>query len=74
MLLQMIRAGEASGQLDLMLGKVTDYYDSRFQEIIDNLTAYIEPILLFFIAILVLLLALGIFMPMSAHLGRAIGH
>ncbi len=31
MLLQMIRAGEASGQLDLMLGKVTDYYDSRFQ-------------------------------------------
>ncbi len=56
-----------------MLGKVTDYYDSRFQEIIDNLTAYIEPILLFFIAILVLLLALGIFMPMW-NLGRAIGH
>jgi general secretion pathway protein F len=71
MLLQMIRAGERSGQLDAMLEKVTDYYDSRFQDIIDNLAAYIEPVMLFFIAGLVLLMALGIFMPMW-DLGRAI--
>ncbi|HHD80519.1 MAG TPA: type II secretion system F family protein [Campylobacterales bacterium] len=64
MLLQMIRAGESSGQLDMMLEKVTGYYDSRFQDLIDNLAAYIEPIMLFFIAGLVLLMALGIFMPM----------
>jgi type II secretory pathway component PulF len=71
MLLQMIRAGEAGGQLDAMLGKVTDYYDARFQDLIDNLAAYIEPIMLFFIAGLVLLLALGIFMPMW-DLGKAV--
>jgi len=70
MLLQMIRAGESSGQLDLMLEKVTGYYDSRFQDLIDNLAAYIEPIMLFFIAGLVLLMALGIFMPMW-DLGKA---
>jgi len=70
MLLQMIKAGEAGGQLDAMLSKVTDYYDMRFQELIDNLAAYIEPIMLFFIAGLVLLMALGIFMPMW-DLGRA---
>ncbi len=70
MLLQMIRAGESSGQLDMMLGKVTDYYDSRFQDLIDNLAAYIEPIMLLFIAGLVLLMALGIFMPMWS-LGKA---
>lgn len=64
MLLQMIKAGESSGQLDKMLQKVTDYYDMRFQDIIDNLSSYIEPIMLFFIAGLVLLMALGIFLPM----------
>ena len=71
MLLQMIRAGESSGQLDMMLGKVEGYYDSRFQDLIDNLAAYIEPIMLFFIAGLVLLMALGIFMPMW-DLGKAV--
>jgi len=71
MLLQMIKAGEASGQLDSMLGKVTDYYDMRFQDIIDNLSAYIEPIMMFFIAGLVLLMALGIFLPMW-DLGAAV--
>lgn len=71
MLLQMIRAGESSGHLGEMLDKVAKYYDTKFQDIIDNLTTYIEPILLFFIACLVLLMALGIFMPMW-DLGRAL--
>ncbi len=71
MLLQMIKAGEIGGQLDAMLDKVTNYYDMEFQSLIDNLSAYIEPILMFFIAILVLLMALGIFMPMW-DLGKAV--
>jgi general secretion pathway protein F len=71
MLLQMIKAGETGGQLDAMLDKVTQYYDMEFQDLIDNLAAYIEPILLFFIAGLVLLMALGIFMPMW-DLGKAV--
>ncbi|MDR2635611.1 MAG: type II secretion system F family protein [Campylobacteraceae bacterium] len=64
MLIQMIQAGEQSGTLDMMLSKVTDYYRDRFNAIIDNLSSYIEPILLAFLACMVLLLALGIFMPM----------
>ncbi len=72
MLLQMIKAGEAGGQLDAMLDKVTNYYDMEFQDLIDNLSAYIEPIMMFFIAGLVLLMALGIFMPMW-DLGSAVG-
>ncbi len=71
MLLQMIRAGEQGGQLDAMLDKVTEYYDARFQDLIDNLATYIEPIMMFFIAGLVLLMALGIFMPMW-DLGKAV--
>ncbi|HFQ61947.1 MAG TPA: type II secretion system F family protein [Epsilonproteobacteria bacterium] len=71
MLLQMIKAGETGGQLDAMLDKVTNYYDMEFQDLIDNLSAYIEPIMMFFIAGLVLLMALGIFMPMW-DLGKAV--
>jgi len=47
-----------------MLEKVTNYFKSRFNQIIDNIASYIEPILLGFIAGMVLLMALGIFMPM----------
>ena len=64
MLIQMIRAGEAGGALDAMLEKVSDYYKEKFNNIIDNLSSYIEPILIGFIAGMVLMLALGIFMPM----------
>ena len=71
MLLQMIKAGESGGQLDAMLDKVTEYYDMEFQDLIENLSAYIEPIMMFFIAGLVLLMALGIFMPMW-DLGKAV--
>ncbi len=64
MLIQMIHAGEQSGTLDKMLEKVTNYFKSKFNDIIDNIASYIEPILLAFIAGMVLLMALGIFMPM----------
>jgi general secretion pathway protein F/MSHA biogenesis protein MshG len=64
MLIQMIKAGEQGGALDKMLEKVSEYYKARFNDIIDNLSSYIEPILIGFIAGMVLMLALGIFLPM----------
>ncbi|MBE3605512.1 type II secretion system F family protein [Campylobacter sp. RM13119] len=64
MLIQMINAGEQSGSIDSMLEKIADYYKAKFSDIIDNISSYIEPILLVFIAGMVILLALGIFMPM----------
>ena len=64
MLLQMIRAGENSGQLDTMLLKIVQFYEREFSELIDNISTYIEPILLICIAVLIIILALGIFMPM----------
>jgi len=64
MILQMVRAGEDSGTLDAMIQKVAEYYKMRFDAIIDGLSEAIEPIMLFFIACMVILLALGIFLPM----------
>ena len=62
--LRMISAGEESGELDSMLESAANYYEDRFQDIIDNMQAAIEPIMMTVIGGLVLLLALGIFMPM----------
>lgn len=64
MIVQMVSAGEDSGTLDTMIGKVAEYYKMRFDAIIDGLSEAIEPIMLLILASMVLLLALGIFLPM----------
>ncbi len=64
MIIQMVRAGEDSGTLDTMIKKVAEYYKMRFDAIIDGLSEAIEPIMLLIIACMVILLALGIFLPM----------
>ncbi|MGE0738160.1 type II secretion system F family protein [Sulfurimonas sp.] len=64
MIIQMVSAGEESGTLDTMVSKVAEYYKMRFDAIIDGLSEAIEPIMLFILASMVLLLALGIFLPM----------
>ena len=71
MIIQMIRAGEDSGTLDIMIKKVAEYYKMRFNAIIDGLSEAIEPFMLLIIASMVLLLALGIFLPMWS-LGNAV--
>ncbi len=62
--LRMVKAGEESGNLDGMLERASEYYSDRFRDIVDNMQAAIEPIMMIVIGALVLLLALGIFMPM----------
>jgi len=62
--MQMIAAGEEAGNLDLMLENASNYYKTQFDMVIDGLGDAIEPIMMAFIGGLVLLLALGIFMPM----------
>lgn len=64
MIIQMIRAGEDSGTLDTMINKVAEYFKMKFDAIIDGLSEAIEPIMLLIIASMVILLALGIFLPM----------
>lgn len=72
--IQMISTGEKSGSLDNMLKTASNFYKIKFDSAIDNISASIEPLMTGFIAGLVLLLALGIFLPMwdmaSAVKGR----
>ncbi|MEA2112211.1 MAG: type II secretion system F family protein, partial [Campylobacterota bacterium] len=64
MILQMLKAGEDAGALNVMLDKITSYYNAKYDNIIDNVSTMIEPILIGAIAGFVLVLALGIFLPM----------
>ena len=60
----MVSIGEESGRLDVMLGKVADYYDAESDYLIKNLAAYLEPLILLFLGGMVTFLALAIFLPM----------
>jgi len=62
--LQMISAGEEAGNLDTMLENASAYYKTQFDHIVDTIGDAIEPIMMAVIGSLVLLLALGIFLPM----------
>ena len=73
MVIQMVKSGESGGELDKMLGKVADYYKTKFQHMVDNISSLIEPLLMALIAGMVLMLALGIFMPMW-DLSSAVKH
>lgn len=64
MVVQMIKAGEGSGSLGKMLGKINQVYSNRYTYIVDNISVMIEPVLITAIAGFVLILALGIFLPM----------
>jgi MSHA biogenesis protein MshG len=68
--LQMISVGEETGELDNLLFEIADMYERETDYSIKGLSAAIEPILLAVIGVLVLLLALGVFMPLW-NLGSA---
>lgn len=62
--IQMVYMGEKSGNMPELLINVAEYYDMESDYLLKNMTTYIEPILIFFLGIMVLILALGIFLPM----------
>lgn len=68
--LQMINVGEETGELDNLLFEIAAMYERDTDYSIKGLSAAIEPILLAVIAVLVLLLALGVFLPLW-NMGQA---
>ena len=73
LVLQMIAVGEETGQVDELLLEAADFYDREVDYDLKTLTAKIEPLLLLVVAGMVLLLALGIFLPMWGLLDVARG-
>ncbi|WP_397472020.1 type II secretion system F family protein [Rheinheimera sp.] len=64
LVLQMLAVGEETGAMDEMLSEVAGFYEREVAFDLKSLTAKIEPILICIVAVMVLILALGIFTPM----------
>lgn len=60
----MVAVGEQSGSLDEMLKNVSEHYDTEVTYLVENIVTLIEPFLTVTIGAMVLLLAMGIFLPM----------
>ena len=60
---QMVSIGEKSGNLATMLVKNADYIEEEADYMVSNLMTLLEPFLVFFLAVLILILALGIYLP-----------
>ena len=64
MVLQMIMVGEESGAVDRLMDEVSGYYEREVDYAIKGLSQAIEPLLLVGVGVMVLVMALGIFLPM----------
>jgi len=63
MVTQMIAIGEAAGNLDEMLNKVADFYDSEVDAAVENLTSAMEPIIIVVLGVFVGGMMVAMYLP-----------
>jgi MSHA biogenesis protein MshG len=73
LVLQMMSVGEETGAVDRLLDEVADFYEEEVDYELKQLSDAIEPILLVFLGALVLVLALGVFLPVWELSGAVSG-
>ncbi|MDX1516200.1 MAG: type II secretion system F family protein [Woeseiaceae bacterium] len=71
LVLQMIALGEETGALPELMDEASDFYRREVDYDLDNLSAALEPILIVSVGAIVLVLALGVFLPMWDMIARA---
>ncbi len=63
LVVQMIAGGEASGDIGQMFAKSADYLEDEFESVVSIFLALLEPLIIIFLAAIVLLIIGAIFMP-----------
>ena len=71
MVQQMVQIGEESGALDAMLSKVADFYEEEVDNMVDNLSSLMEPMIMMVLGVLVGGLIVAMYLPIF-KLGSAI--
>jgi type IV pilus assembly protein PilC len=72
MVVQMVQVGESTGALDSMLGKIADFYDEDVDNIVTNMTALMEPMIMMFLGVVLGGLVIAMYLPIF-KLGGAVG-
>lgn len=63
MMLQMVSSGEESGELEVMLDKVADFYEREVDDAVEALSSIIEPIMIVFLGTIIGTMVLAMYMP-----------
>jgi type IV pilus assembly protein PilC len=63
MMKHMVKAGETTGNVDGMLNKTADFYDTECEATIAALTSLIEPLLIVFLGVVVGAIVMAMFLP-----------
>ena len=63
MMLQMVSSGEESGELEIMLDKVADFYEREVDDAVDALSSIIEPVMIVFLGTIIGTMVLAMYMP-----------
>ena len=71
MVIQMVSIGEEAGSLDAMLSKVADFYEAEVDNMVDNLTTLMEPLIMAVLGVLVGGLIVAMYLPIF-QLGNVI--
>lgn len=71
MVVQMIAVGEETGNLDIMLSKIADFYDQEVEAAVKALTSMIEPLVIVVMGLAVGFIVIAMFMPMFSMGGLA---
>lgn len=74
LVIQMIAIGEETGALPELLDEAASYYEREVDHAVKNLSSSIEPIMIVAVGGMVLILALGIFMPLWEVISKAGQH
>jgi type IV pilus assembly protein PilC len=71
MVQQMIAIGEESGSMDAMLAKVADFYEEEVDNLVDNLSSLMEPMIMVVLGVLIGGLVVAMYLPIF-KMGAAI--
>lgn len=63
MVLQMVSIGEESGQLDSMLGKVSDFFEREVDDSVEALSQLLEPLIIVFLGVVIGGLVVAMYLP-----------
>jgi type IV pilus assembly protein PilC len=67
---QMVAVGEETGNLDGMLSKISDFYDTEVEYMLASLTSLLEPLLILFMGFIVGFIVISVFLPLYQIIGN----
>jgi type IV pilus assembly protein PilC len=73
LVVNMVSVGEETGELDVMLYKVADYYEEEVEQLTEGMLKMIEPAMIIFLGLAVLFIVASLFMPLISIIGGLTG-